>query len=274
MKGTQFEWRTQARWAALAVGAVALWLLLVYGIRLAGPRAGIVDGDFVLVASFSPLLIGLLLGLALHLTGALRRDIAPLEWLPALVLCIPLWIHSESPAWFTPYPENSSVRLSTVLLAFVGIGCLDAALGVWQKRGWRFRWKAALALALLAFLAAASEWPGDAANAVRDATMDQHMAARFIGVYAPVVLRLAAGALSFPLARRDRPAGIALLAVGGFCLVVDLAAVVCNRLSIPTMDAPWPFDWILYDENTLSLFSGVFFLGLGAVRRKASRPAV
>ena len=274
MKGTQFEWRTQARWAALAVGAVALWLLLVYGIRLAGPRAGIVDGDFVLVASFSPLLIGLLLGLALHLTGALRRDIAPLEWLPALVLCIPLWMHSESPAWFTPYPENSSVRLSTVLLAFVGIGCLDAALGVWQKRGWRFRWKAALALALLAFLAAASEWPGDAANAVRRATNNASIPARYIGVYAPPLLRLAAGALFFPLARRDRPAGIALLAVGGFCLAVDLAAVVCNRLSIPTMDAPWPFDWILYDENTLSLFSGVFFLGLGAVRRKASRPAV
>ena len=129
-------------------------------------------------------------------------------------------------------------------------------------------------MALLAFLAAASEWPGDAANAVRRASNDTSIPARYIGVYAPPLLRLAAGALFFPLARRDRPAGIALLAVGGFCLAVNLAAVVCNRLSIPTMDAPWPFDWILYDENTLSLFSGVFFLGLGAVRRKASRPAV
>ena len=129
-------------------------------------------------------------------------------------------------------------------------------------------------LSLLAFLAAASEWPGDAANAVRRASNDTSIPARYIGVYAPPLLRLAAGALFFPLARRDRPAGIALLAVGGFCLAVNLAAVVCNRLSIPTMDAPWPFDWILYDENTLSLFSGVFFLGLGAVRRKASRPAV
>ena len=166
----------------------------VYGVRLAGPRSGVVDGHLVHVASFSPLLFGLLLGLALHLTGALRRDIAPLEWLPALLLCIPLWMHSESPAWFTPYPENS-VRLSTLLLALVGIGCVDAALGIWQRRGWRFRWKAALALALLAFLLAASEWPGDAANAVRSATMDRSAAARYIGVYAPPLLRLAVGAL-------------------------------------------------------------------------------
>ena len=173
----------KTKWAALAVGAAALCVLLVYGVRLAGPRSGIVDGHLVHVASFSPLLFGLLLGLALHLTGALRRDIAPLEWLPALLLCIPLWMHSESPAWFTPYPENS-VRLSTLLLALVGIGCVDAALGVWQKRGWRFRWKAALALALLAFLVAASEWPGDAANAVRSATMDRSAAARYIGVSA------------------------------------------------------------------------------------------
>lgn len=257
----------KAKWAALAVGAAALCVLLVYGVRLAGPRSGVVDGRLVHVASFSPLLFGLLLGLALHLTGALRRDIAPLEWLPALLLCIPLWMHSESPAWFTPYPENS-VRLSTLLLALVGIGCVDAALGVWQKRGWRFRWKAALALALLAFLVAASEWPGDAANAVRSATMDRSAAARYIGVYAPPLLRLAVGALFFFLARRNRPAGAALLAVGGFCLAVDLAAVVLNRLSIDFWDAPAPFSWILFDENTLSLFSGVFFLGLGAVRAK------
>ena len=117
----------KTKWAALAVGAAALCVLLVYGVRLAGPRSGVVDGRLVYVASFSPLLFGLLLGLALHLTGALRRDIAPLEWLPALLLCIPLWMHSESPAWFTPYPENS-VRLSTLLLALVGIGCVDAAL--------------------------------------------------------------------------------------------------------------------------------------------------
>ena len=237
----------KVKWAALAVGAAALCVLLVYGVRLAGPRSGVVDGRLVHVASFSPLLFGLLLGLALHLTGALRRDIAPLEWLP--------------------YPENS-VRLSTLLLALVGIGCVDAALGIWQRRGWRFRWKAALALALLAFLVAASEWPGDAANAVRSATMDRSAAARYIGVYAPPLLRLAVGALFFFLARRNRPAGAALLAVGGFCLAVDLAAVVLNRLSIDFWDAPAPFSWILFDENTLSLFSGVFFLGLGAVRAK------
>ena len=132
----------KTKWAALAVGAAALCVLLVYGVRLAAPRSGVVDGRLVYVASFSPLLFGLLLGLALHLTGALRRDIAPLEWLPALVLCIPLWMHSESPAWFTPYPENS-VRLSTLLLALVGIGCVDAALGIWQRRGWRC-WRSSL----------------------------------------------------------------------------------------------------------------------------------
>ena len=49
---------------------------------------------------------------------------------------------------------------------------------------------------------------------------------------------------------------------------VDLAAVMLNRLSIDFWDAPAPFSWILFDENTLSLFSGVFFLGLGAVRAK------
>ena len=49
---------------------------------------------------------------------------------------------------------------------------------------------------------------------------------------------------------------------------VAVAAVVLNRLSIDFWDAPAPFSWILYDENTLSLFSGVFFLGLGAVRAK------
>ena len=147
------------------------------------------------------------------------------------------------------------MRLSTLLLALVGIGCVDAALGVWQKRGWRFRWKAALALALLAFLVAASEWPGDAANAVRSATMDRSAAARYIGVYAPPLLRLAVGALFFFLARRNRPAGAVLLAVGGFCLAVDLAAVVLNRLSIDFWNAPSPFSWILFDENTLSLFS-------------------
>ena len=87
-------------------------------------------------------------------------------------------------------------------------------------------------------------------------------------VYAPPLLRLAAGALFFFLARRNRPAGAVLLAVGGFCLAVDLAAVVLNRLSIDFWDAPAPFSWILFDENTLSLFSGVFFLGLGAVRAK------
>ena len=69
----------KTKWAALAVGAAALCVLLVYGVRLAGPRSGVVDGHLVHVASFSPLLFGLLLGLALHLTGALRRDIAPLE---------------------------------------------------------------------------------------------------------------------------------------------------------------------------------------------------
>ena len=84
----------------------------------------------------------------------------------------------------------------------------------------------------------------------------------------PPLLRLAAGALFFFLARRNRPAGAVLLAVGGFCLAVDLAAVVLNRLSIDFWDAPAPFSWILFDENTLSLFSGVFFLGLGAVRAK------
>ncbi|MGI5883399.1 MAG: hypothetical protein ACOX83_00370 [Candidatus Spyradocola sp.] len=257
----------KARWFALAVGTTALGVLLVYGVRLAGPRSGIVDGHLVRVDSFSPLLFGLLLGLALHLTGALRRDIAPLEWLPTLLLCIPLWMHSESPAWFRPYPETS-VRLSTLLLALVGIGCVDAALGIWQRRGWCFRWKAALALALLAFLVAASEWPGDAANAVRSATMNRSAAARYIGIYAPPVLRLAAGVPFFFLARRSRPAGAALLAVGGFCLAVDLAAVVLNRLSIDFWDAPALFSWILYDENTLALFSGVFFLGLGAVRVK------
>lgn len=104
--------------------------------------------------------------------------------------------------------------------------------------------------------------------AVRSATMDRSAAARYIGVYAPPLLRLAVGALFFFLARRNRPAGAALLAVGGFCLAVDLAAVVLNRLSIDFWDAPAPFSWILFDENTLSLFSGVFFLGLGAVRAK------
>lgn len=250
------------------MGAAALCVLLVYGVRLAGPRSGVVDGRLVHVASFSPLLFGLLLGLALHLTGALRRDIAPLEWLPALVLCIPLWMHSESPAWFTAYPKEHNGWLSYLVPALVGIGCVDAALGIWQRRGWRFRWKAALALALLAFLVAASEWPGDAANAVRSATMDRSAAARYIGVYAQPLLCLAVGALFFFLARRNRPAGAVLLAVGGFCLAVDLAAVVLNRLSIDFWDAPAPFSWILFDENTLSLFSGVFFLGLGAVRAK------
>ena len=113
--------------------------------------------------------------------------------------------------------------------------------------------------------------PGHSEAATRNAssaTMDRSAAARYIGVYAPPLLRLAVGALFFFLARRNRPAGAALLAVGGFCLAVDLAAVVLNRLSIDFWDAPTPFSWILYDENTLSLFSGVFFLGLGAVRAK------
>ena len=50
----------KTKWAALAVGAAALCVLLVYGVRLAGPRSGVVDGHLVHVASFSPLLLSLI----------------------------------------------------------------------------------------------------------------------------------------------------------------------------------------------------------------------
>lgn len=256
------------KWIGLAVGIAGLCVLLCYVTVLAGPRAGLVDGKFIQVACFSPLLYGLLLGAALYLMGALRRDITPLEWVPVLAVCMMTWVNTSTPFGFAPYSGATRVQISRMIPLLVGIGVVDVACGLLEKRGWSFRWKLALGLVALILAGAASEWIAETLRTVQGADRGKSKLLLWAVILGTPLMRVACGAGVAVLAGKQRAAGIALVVLGGLCLAINLMDWGLGIRGSGLMEAPNPINWIAYDAHTQSLYAAVLFLGLRALRGK------
>ena len=71
---------------------------------------------------FSPLVWGMILALL----NVLRRDTGTWEWLPALAVTALLWSQTDTPVWFSAYPDHPMNRMPMGMTALVCIGVLTA----------------------------------------------------------------------------------------------------------------------------------------------------
>lgn len=263
--------KDSARRVWFALGFLLLLTLTLYVSLLIGPRVQLDQEtlDLVPAASFSPLLFGVLFGLALALMGALNYRFAPLEWLPALLLCALLWLQSGTPWGFSPYPERRA-QLSRLIPVFTGIGLIEAAEGLLRKKTFRFLPKAAALLCGLALLAACCEWLYDGLYTLRIASPAHRTSLSLLAMYVLVPLaRCLSGFALAPLFSRSQTAGICLIALGTLGVALQLAQWGAAISGIEGLAfAPAPINWIVYDLRMLPLHASLLFGGLWGCRRE------
>lgn len=256
-----------------AFGYLLLLTLTLYVSLSIGPRVQPDRETLELVpaASFSPLLFGVLFGLALTLMGALDFRFSPLEWLPALLLCCLLWLQSGTPWGFSPYPEQRS-QLSRLIPVLTGIGLVEASEGLLHRKAFGFRLKSTVLLCGLALLAACCEWLYDGLYALRIDSPAHRTTLSLLAMYVLVPLaRYLSGCALAPLFSRNRTAGACLIALGALGVVLQLAqwgAMIAGSDALTLAVAP--IRWIVYDLRMLPIYSGMLIGGIRACRPETS----
>lgn len=116
------------RWIAWAVGAALLLLSVKLLLFDLGPQygPGASAGTIAARNCFSPLVWGMILALSLALLNVLRQDTGTWEWLPALAVTALLWSQTDTPVWFSAYPDHPMNRMPMGMTALVCIGVLTA----------------------------------------------------------------------------------------------------------------------------------------------------
>ena len=116
------------RWIAWAVGAALLLLSVKLLLFDLGPQygPGASAGTIAARNCFSPLVWGMILALSLALLNVLRQDTGTWEWLPALAVTALLWSQTDTPVWFSAYPDHPMNRMPMGMTALVCIGVFTA----------------------------------------------------------------------------------------------------------------------------------------------------
>lgn len=209
------------RWIAWAVGAALLLLsakLLLFDL---GPQygPGASAGTIAARNCFSPLVWGMILALSLALLNVLRRDTGTWEWLPALAVTALLWSQTDTPVWFSTYPDHPMNRMPMGMTALVCIGvftALGTMAGKQKTRGSAARMAWLLGAVLLS---CAGDLLYEVMHAVEKSTVKAMITWKnpwpFAAMYWGVpLLRLLGGLPSIFLMKRNPAGGAVLLAVG------------------------------------------------------------
>lgn len=209
------------RWIAWAVGVALLLLstkLLLFDL---GPQygPGASAGTIAARNCFSPLVWGMILALSLALLNVLRRDTGTWEWLPALAVTALLWSQTDTPVWFSAYPDHPMNRMPMGMTALVCIGVLTA-LGTMAGKQ-RTRGSAARMAWLLGavLLSCAGDLLYEVMHEVEASTMKAMITWKNPWPFAAMhwgvpLLRLLGGLPSIFLMKRNPAGGAVLLAVG------------------------------------------------------------
>lgn len=205
------------RWIAWAVGAALLLLSAKLLLLNLGPQFGPAASAGTIAARncFSPLVWGMILALL----NVFRRNIGTWEWLPALAVTALLWSQTDTPVWFSTYPDHPMNRMPMGMTALVCIGVLTA-LGTMAGKQ-RTRGSAARVAWILGavLLSCAGDLLYEVMHAVEKSTVKAMITWKnpwpFAAMYWGVpLLRLLGGLPSIFLMKRNPAGGAVLLAIG------------------------------------------------------------